>query len=454
MMKTLQTILTFLQNKSILLLESSGSGFSRGGVTHRIGVYVDKAHEKADYKGLQKRLGKVSKFLCSFSLALGLAFSVDAGLTTERELERQRAAFTDRNQALIALVREVVKAVVLVHWFFDVRDDRSIHPLFPMGEKSKQFHKVCSGVCVTANGHIVTSCPLGEAKIKRIVVSVNSESRPRVDGSGMVLTEDDYEAEVVRHFPDLGISVLKIEKKVQSLDFPYVPLGDDSRLREKGTLLHRSAFAIGKSVGEQFITYNVRANRKNNFSLLAYPIEYVSYELVDGVGYIALRNNVFGSCVFPENAGGGVIDEKGQLIGIVDFSKTKEEMFFLELAVPVSVVKQAMRIAAPSLFAEEFDSDLGMTFKEIKDYPIQAAKKTLSKLYGEKKVGVLIETVEKDSMADSGELHPGDIILECNGQPVENTICMENMAKRQIGERTIEFRILRGKNIIDIVLRR
>ena len=197
-------------------------------------------------------------------------------------------------------------------------------------------------------------------------------------------------AKLIGSDPDTDIAVLKID--LPDLPEPIV-LGNLSSVRVGDVVL-----AIGNPFGVG---------------------QTVTAGIVSALGRDHLGINTFenfiqtDAAINPGNSGGGLVDTKGQLIGIntAIFSKSGGSMG-IGFAIPVNLAKQVMEsIVANGSVTRGW---MGVEPRDLSPEIIEAFK--LSK----DAKGVLISGVLKNGPAELGGVKPGDILKEVNDEPVKD----------------------------------
>jgi serine protease DegQ len=125
------------------------------------------------------------------------------------------------------------------------------------------------------------------------------------------------------------------------------------------------------------------------------------------------------AAINPGNSGGGLVDTKGQLIGIntAIFSKSGGSMG-IGFAIPVNLAKQVMEsIVTNGAVTRGW---MGVEPRDLSPEIIEAFK-----LPKESK-GVLISGVLKNGPAELGGVKPGDILKEVNDEPIKDVRSLLN----------------------------
>ncbi|HWB60028.1 MAG TPA: serine protease [Chthoniobacteraceae bacterium] len=152
--------------------------------------------------------------------------------------------------------------------------------------------------------------------------------------------EKKYSAHVLRTFPKSDLAVLKVDLDPKAPKIPALKLGDDSTLFETQQL-----FAFGYPFG-----MDLASDEKSNPAISVNSGHVTSLrkegDTLEAVQLDAMLN--------PGNSGGPVLDEKGDVIGIVAFGVPGSGVNF---AVPVSLLKNEMTAPVLSVAAPEVAFD-------------------------------------------------------------------------------------------------
>ena len=159
--------------------------------------------------------------------------------------------------------------------------------------------------------------------------------------------EKKYPAHVLRTFPKSDLAVLKVDldRKI-----PALKLGDDSTLFETQQL-----FAFGYPFGLDM------ANDEKSNPAISVNSGHVTSLRKDGDALWAIQLDAM---LNPGNSGGPVLDEKGEVVGIVAAGLPGTGV---NLAIPVSLLKKEMN--APVLTVQAPDINFEDRYKPV-DFPI------------------------------------------------------------------------------------
>ncbi|MEZ5331363.1 MAG: Do family serine endopeptidase [Thermoanaerobaculia bacterium] len=199
-----------------------------------------------------------------------------------------------------------------------------------------------------------------------------------------------FTAEVRGVDPPTDLALLQIQSDET---FPYLDLGDSTHLR-----VGEWVMAIGSPLGlENSVTVGVVSAKQRQINISAETRSFENFIQTD-----AAIN--FG------NSGGPLVNTRGQVIGINTAINWGSEN--IGFAVPVDVLKTVL----PQL-REHGRVRRGYLGMEVQDVSPEAAE-----AFGLKNThGAMVMRVLDDMPAQKGGLEPGDIIVEMDGNEVENT---------------------------------
>ncbi|MDR1233759.1 MAG: PDZ domain-containing protein [Holosporales bacterium] len=349
-------------------------------------------------------------------------------------------------------VRSIVKkhkeAVVLVAFVnHGAEDDGLIYNAAMMKYAAKRDCRtwVTSGVMISEDGVVcVPNEYVGNAD--RIFVHIDSEDSK--DGI-LNMTKNVYEARKIKLIPALNLAFLQITPREKE-KFQCFKLGNDATLINKpDIILYNYSLIIGKTKGDSFVNHTHPANSNPHFDVFAATAVKLQFGKVKGVPTL-LPENPVGACVIPENAGGAVIVYDGSLMGLAHVWFDQYGIPH-QSAIPISTIKQGIRIAVPRLLRHSDKVSLGIRVRIGKK--IGSIKRFLEAVKIEDEP-VEVESVEIGAPAEASGILPGDIILEINGDKCLDVETFENLIKHSIGEQTVIFKILRSRKILEIEVKR
>ncbi len=272
----------------------------------------------------------------------------------------------------------------------------------PFGPEQKyRTTALGSGVIVSKDGYILTNNHVvkNAEKIKVILYD-----------------KRQYDARVIGTDPKTDLAVIKIDEK----NLPAIKIGNSDRLRVGDVVL-----AIGNPFGlSHTVTMGiVSAVGRSNIGLADYE-DFIQTD----------------AAINPGNSGGALVNAKGELVGIntAIFSKSGGYMG-IGFAIPSNMAKAVMESIIK--YGKVIRGWLGVTIQNItpeiaKHLGIKANK------------GALVTDVVKGSPADSAGLKRGDLIVEYNGNPVNNTTELRNMVAQTRPGKIVELKVIRdGREI-------
>lgn len=241
--------------------------------------------------------------------------------------------------------------------------------------RAPREHGVGSGVIVTQDGYILTN--------NHVVENADKVHITLDDGR-------EFDAKVVGTDPKSDIAVVKVE----ATGLPYIQLADSDKI-EVGdvTLAIGNPFGVGQTVTSGIISATGRAMGLG-------PEFYEDFIQTD-------------AAINPGNSGGALIDAEGRLIGIntaiLSRSGGNNGIGF---AVPVNLAKNVMEQLIKN----------GHVVRGFLGVNIQTMNPALAKQFDLKNSkGALVSEVTPNSPAAKAGLKSGDVIVEFNGKPVEDS---------------------------------
>ena len=254
-----------------------------------------------------------------------------------------------------------------------------------------------SGVIVSPEGYILTNNHVVDgATDVRIILSDKRE----------------YKARVVGRDPRIDIAVLKIDAN----NLPTVTIGDSSKIQ-----IGDFALAVGDpfGIGETVTMGIVSATGRTNLGIE----EYEDFIQTDAP-------------INPGNSGGALVNDRGELIGIntAILSHGSGGNQGVGFAVPVNLVRSVMDQILKT----------GKVTRAYLGIYIQEVTPAMAKAFGESEPrGALVGDVSAGSPAEKAGLKKGDIILEMNGKPVEDSNQLRMSISMMPTDSTVKLKILR-----------
>lgn len=269
-----------------------------------------------------------------------------------------------------------------------------------------------SGVIITKDGYIVTNHHVvnGASKIK--VTLVNGES---------------YDAQLIASDDETDLAVIKIEAN----NLNAATFGNSSHL-----VVGQTVLAIGNPLGSLGGTVT-----EGIISALDREIR------IEKESMTLLQTS---AAVNPGNSGGGLFDEKGNLIGIVNAKVSTDSsgdpIEGLGFAIPSNIVQEITGELIDHGYVSGRVS-LGVTLINIAD-------ERTAMMYRVSKTGIYILRVESGSNASNAGLRSGDYLARINDTEIRSTTDVDKILESVSPGDTLRFTIERGgqEKIFDVFM--
>lgn len=257
-----------------------------------------------------------------------------------------------------------------------------------------------SGFVVSADGLIVTNNHVVE-NADQVSVTLNGRS---------------YPAEVQGTDPATDVALLQIDA---GREVPYLELGDSEGLRVGEWIM-----VVGSPLSlEQTVTVGVVSAKGRSLGVLDSSFEnFIQTDAAINFG----------------NSGGPLLNVRGQVVGIATLINFGAEN--IGFAVPVSTLKQIL----PQLreHGEVRRGYLGIQIQDV-DWEIAEAFDL------DEPQGVLVNSVIPDQPAADAGIEHGDIILEVDGEPVDDTRFLIDYVSAMGPGESVELTVLRDGERIE-----
>jgi Do/DeqQ family serine protease len=286
--------------------------------------------------------------------------------------------------------------------FFGGDDDGSGMPNMPRQfrvprQQEQRERGLGSGVVVSPNGYILTNNHVVDGA-STVTVTLNNRH--------------EYKARVVGTDPKTDIAVVKIDAN----ELPTITIGDSDKAQIGDyALAVGNPFGVGQTVTMGIVSATGRAN-----------LGIEDYE--DFIQTDAPIN--------PGNSGGALVNDRGELIGIntAILANGSEGNQGIGFAVPINVARNVMdQIIKNGKVTRAY---LGVMAQEVTP--------AIAKAFHDQDVrGALVGDVTPDSPASRAGLQKGDIILDINGQPVNNSAQLRMHISLMQPGATVNVRVLR-----------
>ncbi|UTH73707.1 DegQ family serine endoprotease [Chromobacterium sp. IIBBL 290-4] len=261
----------------------------------------------------------------------------------------------------------------------DVPDGMQGDPFFeffrrfaPPQQREHQESSLGSGFIISADGYVLTNAHV-VARADTITVKLNDKR--------------EFKAKVIGSDARSDVALLKIEAK----SLPVVRLGDPKKLKVGQWVL-----AIGSPFGFESTATSGIVSGKNRRLPDEGSVQFIQTD----------------AAVNPGNSGGPLFNLSGEVVGINSQIYSRSGGFMgISFAIPIDT---AMNVA------DQLKANGKVTRSRI-GVVVQELSKELASSFGlSKPNGALINALDPKGPAQKAGLKAGDIILNVDGQPVEN----------------------------------
>jgi len=327
---------------------------------------------------------------------------------------------------IVEIAKKVCPAVITIviskdlpkvdgYYFFPFGGQQYVVPKF---DKQKEKTKIGggSGFIVSSDGYILTS--------SHVVADPEAEYTIILD------PKKRLPAKVLSRDPISDIAILKIGAK----DLPYLELGDSEKVE-----LGEEVVAIGNALGEFHDT--VSAGIISGMSRAITAFSGINTQTSQLRGLIQTD-----AAINPGNSGGPLVNMDGQVVGINTAMVMGAQN--IGFAIPINYAKKDLeeikehgKIKRPFLGVRYIliNKDLA----QMQKLPIDHGALIIRETLGE-------EAVVAGSAADRGGLKEYDIILEINGEKIDEKNPLANLLQKYKINEEIPFKVRRGKQEINL----
>ncbi len=229
------------------------------------------------------------------------------------------------------------------------------------------------------------------------------------------------------------IAVLSIEK---SAALKSVKIGDSTEME-----LGDSVFTVGSPLGKKYIGTVTRGILSGKDRLVTVSSSTSGKYMMQVLQTDAAIN--------PGNSGGPLVNMKGEVIGINSMKLVEDEIEGMGFAIPIEIAMSAVdklekgeKVLRPVLGVQLIDA--------TNTYTLYYHKITIDE---EVNRGAVVASVEDGYPAKEAGLQKGDVILEVNGEEVEDSAHLRFLLyKYDIGEK-IEMKVYRSGKIKNVVVK-
>lgn len=272
------------------------------------------------------------------------------------------------------------------------------------GDVNKEIEQSSgSGVIISSDGYIVTNNHVVENATKISVILSNSE---------------EYEGKVVGLDASTDLAVIKIE----ATNLTYAQMGTSSSLR-----VGETAVAIGNPLGQEFAgttTQGIISGLNRSVTIDNKTMNLIQTD----------------AAINPGNSGGALVNEYGQLIGINTAKISSDTLEGLGFAIPIDEAKPII---------QELIDNGYVTGRPVIGIAGRAVTSQDAQAYN-MKVGVYVSSLTPNGPAYMSGIKIGDIIVECDGEPIETVDDINDIKNKKNPGDEITLKVYRKGEYKDI----
>ena len=276
----------------------------------------------------------------------------------------------------------------------------------PPGEHRGPRRGQGSGVIISADGYVLTNNHV-IAKAQEVSVTLPDKR--------------EFKGKIVGADPKSDLAVVKINAS----NLPAIPWGDASQLQVGEYVL-----AVGNPFGlNSTVTLGiVSAVGRGHMGITQYE-DFIQTD----------------AAINPGNSGGALVNTRGELVGIntAIFSQTGGY--------------QGVGFAVSTTMAKPIYESLIKTGKVVRGYlgiGLQDLNQDLATSFSMKdSKGALVSDVKEDSPADLAGLKQGDVIIEYQGNPVEDGVALQRMVTRTTIGSKVPLKVIRDGRERELTVR-
>ena len=295
-------------------------------------------------------------------------------------------------------------------------------------------------------------------------LSPTSEGQPAGSGSGVIYKKSgDIAYVVTNHHVIEGASQIevtladgtKVEAKLLGSDIwtdlavlemdaskvkGVAEFGDSDILKQGETVI-----AIGNPLGLDFsgsVTTGVVSGKDR-----AIPVDLNGDTQVDWQAEVLQTD----AAINPGNSGGALVNLAGQLIGINSMKISQETVEGIGLAIPID---SAIPIIEDlEQYGEVKRPAMGVTLVDVTNVSAFHQRETL-RLPEEVITGVVIDEVVENSPAGKAELKQYDVVVEMDGEKIENMIDLRKHLynEKEVGD-NLKLKVYRQGQLMEVTLK-
>lgn len=260
-----------------------------------------------------------------------------------------------------------------------------------------------SGVIISSDGYIVTNNHVVENATSLTVI---------------LNTGKEYTGKIVGKDASTDLAVVKIDAK----DLTFAQMGSSSSLR-----VGELAVAIGNPLGQEFAgttTQGIISGLNRSVT-------------VDNKTMNLIQTD---AAINPGNSGGALVNEYGALIGINTVKISSETLEGLGFAIPIDEVKPIV---------QELITNGYVTGRPVIGIGGRAVTEKDAKAYN-LKVGVYVSSMTPNGPAYLGGIKIGDIIVECDGEPIETVDDINKIKNKKNPGDELSLKVYRKDKYVNV----
>lgn len=279
------------------------------------------------------------------------------------------------------------------------------------GEREFRQQGLGSGVIVDPRGYVLT----------------NYHVVKDADEINVVIDKKEYDAKVIGQDPATDIAVVKIDKN----NLAAATLGDSDKLEVGEWVL-----AIGNPFDlslEHSVTAGIISAKGRSGLRLGGEVSYQDFIQTD-------------AAINPGNSGGALVNLKGEVIGIntAIIAGNTGGNLGIGFAIPINMAKRVM----DELIAH------GKVIRGYLGVRIDTPDAELSEALGLKEnEGAVVVEVQKDTPAEKAGLEKYDVIVEVDGQTIEDAQHLTNLIASYDPGKRVNLKIIRDGKVKHISVR-
>ncbi|MBR2500205.1 MAG: trypsin-like peptidase domain-containing protein [Clostridia bacterium] len=270
--------------------------------------------------------------------------------------------------------------------------------------QSSQAMSSGSGIVIRGDGYIVTNNHVIDGAAKITVTTIAGQN---------------FDASVVGADERTDLAVLKVKSDTQ---LPYAELGDSSELR-----VGELAIAIGNPLREELAgTLTVGYISAINRTMV-----------IDGKQMTMIQTD---AAINPGNSGGALLNSRGQVIGINTAKSTGYDVEGLGFAIPINEAKPIIE----AIIVHGY-----VTGRPLIGLVGRAVTEAVAKA-NNLPIGVYVVEVSEYGAAERAGIRAGDVIVECEGEKVENVDDINKIRDQHKPGEVITFKIDRNGSKLNV----